>query len=127
MDEFPAGRGADRPAEMYSSQLERLQRLRATERRRERMLGYAKLVLAFFAVVLVIVGIRYSIALYVLPAPVIAFVVLAVRHERVLQSLRRRERAIEFYERGLASIEDRWAGKGETGERFLDPAHPYAR
>ena len=28
---------------------------------------------------------------------------------------------------GIARLEDRWAGTGETGERFLDPAHPYAR
>ncbi len=34
---------------------------------------------------------------------------------------------IAFYERGLARLNDRWAGTGETGERFLDPAHPYAR
>jgi hypothetical protein len=48
-------------------------------------------------------------------------------HERRLQQIRARQRAIEFYERGVARLEDRWAGNGETGERFLDPAHPYAR
>ena len=36
-------------------------------------------------------------------------------------------RAIAFYERGLARIEDRWAGTGETGERFRDPEHLYAQ
>ena len=27
----------------------------------------------------------------------------------------------------MARLEDRWAGKGERGERFMDAAHPYAR
>ena len=35
-------------------------------------------------------------------------------------------RAVAFYERGLARIEDRWSGSGETGERFVDPHHVYA-
>src|SRR5919198_2160842 len=35
-------------------------------------------------------------------------------------------RAIAFYDRGLARIEDRWAGGGETGDRFRDPTHLYA-
>ena len=33
---------------------------------------------------------------------------------------------MEFYKRGLARIEDRWEGAGETGERFDDPQHVYA-
>lgn len=35
-------------------------------------------------------------------------------------------RAVRFYERGLARLSGHWAGAGETGERFLDPNHPYA-
>jgi hypothetical protein len=36
------------------------------------------------------------------------------------------ERAVAFYEKGLARIEDRWVGSGETGERFDDPHHVYS-
>src|SRR6202007_3276024 len=36
-------------------------------------------------------------------------------------------RAIRFYEQGVARLEDRWAGTGITGERFLEPSHPCAR
>jgi len=53
--------------------------------------------------------------------------VLAVLQEQILNAIRYRTRAISFYERGLARLNDRWTGAGETGERFLDPAHPYAR
>ncbi len=35
-------------------------------------------------------------------------------------------RAIVFYERGLARLEHRWQGGGETGDRFADHHHPYS-
>ncbi|MGH9630304.1 MAG: MutS-related protein, partial [Bryobacteraceae bacterium] len=44
----------------------------------------------------------------------------------VARSHSREKRAIAFYERGIARLDDRWAGSGETGDRFRDPAHPYA-
>ncbi len=48
-------------------------------------------------------------------------------HEKVLREVRRVTRARAFYERGLARLENRWMGTGQSGERFLDPRHPYAR
>ncbi len=70
---------------------------------------------------------HHPTALILLLAPVAAFLLAAVLHEKLLRSLRNRARAIDFYERGLARLNDSWPGAGETGERFLDPAHPYAR
>ncbi len=35
-------------------------------------------------------------------------------------------RAVAYYERGLARIEDRWIGTGEPGIRFIDEHHAYA-
>jgi len=35
-------------------------------------------------------------------------------------------RAVLFYERAIARLEDRWQGSGETGERFRVPDHVYA-
>ena len=61
-----------------------------------------------------------------LAAPVAAFAVLVLRHARVIPARRRAERAVQCYERGLARLEDRWAGGGAAGERFADPAHPYS-
>src|SRR5688572_5370658 len=62
----------------------------------------------------------------VLLLPVVAFAVVAVVHEAVARRRRVAQRAVAFYERGLARLEDRWAGQGETGARFLDESHPYA-
>jgi hypothetical protein len=57
---------------------------------------------------------------------VAAFAGIAFWHSRILRSRELGERAVKFYDRGLARIEDRWAGTGETGERFSDPHHVYA-
>jgi hypothetical protein len=61
-----------------------------------------------------------------LAVPIGAFAVLLVLHARAAESRRRAERAVEFYQKGIARVEDRWAGSGEPGSRFLDVDHPYA-
>jgi hypothetical protein len=59
-------------------------------------------------------------------APVVVFMALAVRHELVIRGQTRANRAAAFYEKGIARLEDRWAGTGEAGERFRDGSHPAA-
>ncbi len=58
--------------------------------------------------------------------PLGAFVAVAAYHSRVLRARDLARRAVEFYRNGLARIEDRWAGTGQTGERFADPHHVYS-
>jgi hypothetical protein len=58
--------------------------------------------------------------------PVTVFAVLIQRHDGVIRARVAAARAIHFYERGLARIEDRWAGTGEAGDRFRDDRHLYA-
>jgi hypothetical protein len=57
---------------------------------------------------------------------VAAFAGIAVYHSRILRDRELAERAVTFYERALARVQDRWSGSGETGERFDDPHHVYA-
>ena len=59
--------------------------------------------------------------------PAIAFAVLVQAHDRVIRRRETASRAVQWYERGLARLEHRWAGNGESGARFLDDEHPYAR
>lgn len=47
-------------------------------------------------------------------------------HDRVLQRLSRQQRWAAAYQHGLARLENRWTSFGSTGDRFRDPAHPYA-
>lgn len=61
-----------------------------------------------------------------LVAPLALFVGVAVWHSRVRRARLSAERAIAFYRKGLARIEDRWIGQGQSGERFNDHHHVYA-
>ena len=61
-----------------------------------------------------------------LALPAAAFVVLIQRHDVVVRARSAAQRSIQFYERGLARIDDRWAGTGEAGDRFRDDHHLYA-
>src|SRR5215472_281782 len=61
-----------------------------------------------------------------LTVPALAFAALVLAHARVIPARQHADRAVRYYERGLARLEDRWAGEGEAGARFADDAHPYA-
>ena len=50
----------------------------------------------------------------------------ALIHQRIIRARTRAETAVAMYRRGIARIEDRWAGTGQTGDRFRDPTHVYA-
>jgi hypothetical protein len=90
-------------------------------------LGNIRLGLALIFVVIAFLAFRmHSLSRWWLLAPLAAFAGIAVYHSRVLQARELAERAAHYYRRGLARIEDRWSGTGETGERFHDPHHVYA-
>jgi len=126
-DESPPASGERTPADLYSAELAGLLAFQSAEQRRERLLGYSKLIIAILTLTIAALLNRHAVVLALLSIPVAAFIVLAVLQEKLLASIRYRNRAISFYERGLARLNDQWAAKGETGERFLDAAHPYAR
>jgi len=59
-----------------------------------------------------------------IPAAVILIArVIHVRYDNRIQVL---EAGVRHYDRGLARMEDRWAGQGRDGREFEDAAHPYA-
>lgn len=101
--------------------------MQARAQRRSRAYGISKLILAALTIGVAGFLLRRASQLPILLVPVGAFVVLAILHEKILQQIRMRTRALSFYQNGLARLNDQWRGRGETGERFIDPAHPYAR
>ena len=125
---YPAEGQRNSPRTEY---LRRLQALKTTQARCERQhqwLGVSKLVLG--GVTLIVIGLALAakvISVFWVAAPLAAIVVLAVIHERVLKRRERCSRTVAYYERALARLENRWAGAGETGERFENAAHPYSR
>ena len=61
-------------------------------------------------------------------APAAAFFWAGAHLDRAVKARARLELAVSFYERAIARLDGRWAGTGgETGHRFLDDSHLYAR
>jgi hypothetical protein len=114
------------PSEEYQ------RRLRDRERRAGKLnqvhirLGNVRLLLVIAAAVLLWAILHYKLNAALLLIPAALFVLVAAYHARVLARNGAVERAIEFYRRGLARLEDRWTGTGNKGERFADPHHVYS-
>jgi hypothetical protein len=113
-----------------SEYAERLAARRAWVARHQRLhirAGNARLVVAVAAAWLAWAAFfKGSLSGWWLLAPLAAFFSLLVFHDRILRNRELAARAVRYYERGLERIEDRWTGTGEPGDRFHDPAHPYA-
>ncbi len=94
---------------------------------RDRWLGIGKVVLGLALAAGVVWYAYAGRGVWPLAAGVVLFGVLAVAHERVLLRMTTVRATIRFYERGLERLGNRWAGTGEGGLLYLNPAHPYAR
>jgi hypothetical protein len=121
------GRGASRadPHAEYARRRDERAHEAAGRARLVRLVSNLRLVV--FVVGLVLVWLAFgadALAPGWLAAPLGAFLALVVAHDRVIRGHERAERCLAFYERGLARLEDRWAGGGESGERFRDRQHP---
>ena len=114
------------PADEYRARLTSRQAARGALARRDRLLSHTRLVTFLAGAALVALWWRGTAAPGWLALPAIVFGVLMHRHDWVIRAHAAAERSVLFYERGLARIEDRWAGTGESGERFLDERHLYA-
>jgi hypothetical protein len=115
------------PRSAYAERLEARRRAVAGYDRKHRTIGNLRLVVFVGAGVLAwLIWGRGAIGPIWLGLPAAVFAGLIVAHERVLRARRAAGRAVAHYERALARMDGQWAGHGETGERFLDAAHPYA-
>jgi hypothetical protein len=115
------------PREVYSRLLDDRRAEIAERERRHRMLGYLKVAVAPLVGLTLWMALVHILSVFwvLLPAALLAW--LAVFHEHLLRQLERRRRAERYFERALARLDGKWAGTGEAGERYLDPAHPYAQ
>jgi hypothetical protein len=114
------------PLAEYQSRLAERSAVGEREGNRFRRIGNARLGTGIAAAVVAF----FVFGNTVLPAwwlaiPAAAFAALVVVHARVVERLERAQRAVVFYQRGVARLENQWIGKGETGERFRVPAHVY--
>ena len=114
------------PADEYRARLSARRETHARLSRMDERFSYARLAVFAIAVLLGVGAWRGWIAPWWIALPVVAFLVLVVKHDAIVRRRDAAARAIAFYDRGLARIEDRWAGGGEPGERFRNPDHLYA-
>jgi hypothetical protein len=97
----------------------------ARQEQRFRKVGILRLALLAAGLVLAWLVFNGLAAWWLLP-PVAAFLILGEVQARITQQRRRSERSAALYEQALDRLNDLWAGKGETGERFQEASHPYA-
>ena len=118
------------PHDLHDVYTRRLaERNKALERwtNRDRRIADGRLVFFVTALVLGFMIYRGLVASpWWLAFPAGAFVALALSHEPVRRAGDRARRAVDFYSKGLARLEGRWAGQGVRGLEYLDLEHPYA-
>jgi hypothetical protein len=115
------------PKAEYEKRLEKYLNVIAEKDRVHLRVGYAKLaVIASGMLLLWSVLANHLPPAFWLIVPIAAYLLLTILHGRVLRAKARANTAADFYRKGIARIEDRWAGGGQTGERFRDTNHVYA-
>jgi len=115
------------PKVAYEKRLESFHKVIEEKDQQHLRVGYAKLaVLGAGVLLLWCVFVRHWLTAWWLAAPVVAYGAMATLHGRVLAAKKRAITAAGFYRKGIQRIEDRWAGSGQTGERFRTAEHVYA-
>lgn len=127
MDAIQGNFAAESPHQIYSRLTQENKEKLTSQKRWDKGLGYAKLFLVLLAVFLMVRFVHELHGILPLLITIAVLAILAIVHARVLAQVQTLTGIIAFYERGLARLEDRWAGTGETGERFTDDLHPYSR
>ena len=115
------------PAEVYAERLERHREEFECRKRWDRILSNLRLLSFAIAALLgwFAFGSQTVAPGWTVP-PVLVFIALLIAHDRVIQLRKRASRRADFYRAGIARLEDRWMGQGNSGEEWSEPGHPYA-
>jgi hypothetical protein len=115
------------PASEYQQRLQACQSRAANYEKIHYRYGNFRLLVFVFAVLIAWLSLYlHRVSAWWLVIPLAAFMAAALFHSRVLRRRDLAQRAVAFYSSGLARIEERWIGNGQTGDRFSDPHHVYA-
>jgi hypothetical protein len=114
------------PAREYERRAEARHAAVGTCEARYNSLGNIRVVVVLVAIVVAYLAIgQHAISAWWLMAPFVVYVGLGFRLDRTTREIDQATRAVEFYQQALARLENRWAGEGTTGERFLTDEHLY--
>jgi hypothetical protein len=117
----------DDPRSIYTRLLKERHAEIAGREQRHQTLGYVRLAIVASGAAIVWAALstrKISIAWTLIP--IVLFVATMVIGEQLLRAIERRRRAARYFEKALARLDGKWAGTGETGDRYADPEHPYA-
>src|SRR5688572_17944198 len=115
------------PTREYNSRLVARRHLVELHERNDRHVAVARLITAIIFVLTIWLSFgRGFMPRWTSLIPVAIFFVLVVVHEKVIRAKRRAITSVKFYEDGLARIEDRWIGRGQSTEILRDESHLYA-
>ena len=113
------------PRSEYLRRIDERRAESARQFKRFRKVGFVRL--AVLAAGLILLWFVFGgLSAWWLVLPAVLFIALGRVQARITEARLRCERGARLYEHGLARLDDRWIGAGVTGERFTDPAHPYA-
>ena len=113
------------PRTEYLRRIEERRAESAQQFQRFRKVGFVRLALVALGLIL-LWRVFAGLSAWWLVFPVVLFVALGRVQAGISAARFRCERGARLYEQGLVRLDDRWAGTGATGNRFLDPEHPYA-
>ncbi|HEY2821917.1 MAG TPA: hypothetical protein VGJ06_12815 [Candidatus Acidoferrum sp.] len=115
------------PKAEYSRRLESYLQIAAAKNRVHIQIGNLKLAVVAAGLVALYMSLgHHAFSSEWLWIPIAAYFILSWIHQHVIRARTRAETAAAMYRRGIARIEDRWAGTGQTGDRFRDREHVYA-
>jgi len=115
------------PRKTYADRLHRAQISLALLNRRDGVLANVRFVVFMAGVALgALVWLAESITGHWLIVPIVAFMALAVYHERVIQRRDRAKAITAFYDRAMARLDGRWPGTGNKGDHLVPADHLYA-
>jgi hypothetical protein len=117
----------DQPRASYSERLRAREAALAQLERRDASFSKARVACFVGFLLLVVAGWQLQLSWAWLLVPVLAFVILAMFHERVIERRDAARRAVAHYREGLDRLAGRWAGNGVTATDFCDAEHPYAQ
>jgi hypothetical protein len=116
------------PSENYARRLAARRADLSIRVRRHASVGNLRAIVFFAAVAMAFAMFtRQVFSGWCLLVPISAFWSLGLRLHRAESERTSFTRAVAFYERALARLNGAWAGTGETGERFLEERHLYAK
>lgn len=114
------------PHNEYAQRLKARQSTYAFHESRHMRIGYLRLAVFTAAALTAWFAWQGDLSWWWLLAPLAAFMGILAWHQSILRKMEFARRGVNFYERAIDRLDGKWAGRGESGERFRNPHHPYA-